>query len=77
MFTIPSEKEWTVILSNQKNVWGSYFYKKEEDVARVSAKVTKSEKSIETFSIVFEGEESNATMFLGWANTVISVPVKG
>ena len=41
LFTVPGEKEWTIILSTAKNVWGSYFYSKEEEVARVSAKVTK------------------------------------
>ncbi|PQJ80711.1 DUF2911 domain-containing protein [Polaribacter porphyrae] len=75
LFTIPADGEWTIILSNQKNVWGSYFYKKDEDVVRVTGKVSKSKKSLESFSIVFTGEEDEATMHLGWANTIISVPV--
>ena len=77
LFTIPTEGDWTVILSKQKNVWGAYFYDMKEDVVRVSGKVSKSDEVIESFSIVFEGEEENATMFLGWANTIVSVPVKG
>ncbi len=77
LFTIPSEKEWTVILSNHKNVWGAYFYKEEKDVVRVKAKVSKSENSVEAFSIVFEGEGNNTTMYMGWGTTVVAVPVKG
>lgn len=77
LFTIPTDSDWTVILSNQRNVWGAYFYDEAEDVVRVSGKVSKVEDSIEAFSIVFEGEGDNATMYLGWANTVVSVPVKG
>ena len=77
LFTIPTEGDWTVILSKQKNVWGSYFYDMKEDVVRVSGKVSKSDEVIESFSIVFEGEEENATMYLGWANTIVSVPIKG
>jgi len=77
MFTIPSDENWTVILSNHKNIWGSYFYEKEQDVARVTATVSKSDKSVETFSIVFVGEGDAAIMHLGWANTIVSVPVKG
>ena len=77
LFTIPKEGDWTVILSKQKNVWGSYFYDMKEDVVRVSGKVSKSDEVIESFSIVFEGEEENATMYLGWANTIVSVPIKG
>ncbi len=77
LFTIPTEGDWTVILSKQKNVWGAYFYDMKEDVVRVSGKVSKSDEVIESFSIVFEGEEENAIMYLGWANTIVSVPVKG
>ncbi|WP_026775467.1 DUF2911 domain-containing protein [Polaribacter sp. Hel_I_88] len=77
LFTIPTDADWTFILSNQKNVWGSYFYDKEEDVVRVSGKVSKSKDSIEAFSIIFDGEEEDATMHLGWGNTIVSVPVKG
>jgi len=75
-FTIPGDKEWTVILSTAKNVWGSYFYKETEDVVRVTGAVSQSEAPIEEFSIVFEGEGTSATMYLGWANTIVSVPVK-
>ena len=75
LFTIPTNSDWTVIISTQKNVWGSYFYDKTEDVARVYGKVSKSKDSIESFSIVFEGEGDAAVMHLGWANTLVSVPV--
>ncbi|SDT91940.1 Protein of unknown function [Polaribacter sp. Hel1_33_78] len=77
LFTIPTDGDWTVILSNHKNIWGSYFYKQEQDVARVSGKFSKSEKLIEAFSIVFDGEGDSTTMYLGWGNTIVSVPVKG
>ncbi len=75
LFTIPNENNWTVILSNQKNIWGSYFYKEEQDVARVTAEVSNSEKSIEAFSIMFKGEDNKAKMHLGWANTIITIPI--
>ncbi|PHS54108.1 MAG: asparagine synthetase B [Lutibacter sp.] len=77
LFTIPSDGDWTVILSTAKNVWGSYFYKEGEDVVRVKGTVSKSEESIEAFSIAFDGEEMNAKMYLGWGNTIVTVPVKG
>ncbi len=77
LFTIPGDNEWTVVLSTAKNVWGSYFYKDSEDVVRVKGNVSKSEKSVEAFSIAFNGEDGNATMYLGWGNTIVSVLVKG
>ncbi|SDW23135.1 Protein of unknown function [Lutibacter oricola] len=77
LFTIPNDNEWTVILSTAKNVWGSYFYKESEDVVRVKGVVSKSEESIEAFSIAFNGEGNNANMYFGFGNVVVTVPVKG
>ncbi|QXP72957.1 DUF2911 domain-containing protein [Tenacibaculum sp. AHE15PA] len=77
LFTMPGDKEWTVILSTAKNVWGSYFYSEGEDVVRVMASKSKSEKSIEAFSIAFDGKDNDATMFIGWGDIIVSVPVKG
>ena len=77
LFTIPAEKEWTLILSSVRNVWGHYTYDKKDDVLRVLGKVSEAEKSIEAFSITFnENEEEDITMFLGWGDTVVSVPLK-
>ena len=72
LFTIPNEKNWTVILSSARNVWGSYFYKQEEDVVRVSGKVAISEKNIEVFSMLFD---TDMTLKMGWGNTVVSVAI--
>ncbi|MHB0753683.1 DUF2911 domain-containing protein [Polaribacter sp. M15] len=77
LFSIPTDGDWTIILSKQKNVWGSYFYDEAEDVVRVDGKISQLDEPVEAFSIAFEGEGDNATMFMAWAKTVISVPVKG
>ncbi|TVZ56549.1 Protein of unknown function (DUF2911) [Lutibacter sp. Hel_I_33_5] len=77
LFTIPNKENWTVILSTASNVWGSYFYKESEDVVRVSAEVSTSEKTLEEFGIAFEGEDNNATMYLGWGKVLVSLPLKG
>jgi len=76
LFSIPAEKEWTLILSSVRNVWGHYTYDDKDDVLRVTGKVSEAEKNIESFSIVFdEAEEDVVTMHLGWGNTVVSVPL--
>ncbi len=75
-FTIPGETEWTLILNSAKNAWGSYTYKETEDVVRVKGVVSTSEAHIEAFSIAFDGEEGNISMHLGWANTIVTVPIK-
>jgi len=76
LFTIPNKKEWTIILNTAQNVWGSYFYKEEEDVARTKAKVSKNKEHIEAFSIVFDDKEDTITMHFGWGNTRVSLPIK-
>ena len=48
------KKEWTLIFSTDLNVWGSYFYDEANDVARVTAKTTISDESLEAFSIMFD-----------------------
>ncbi|UMB53227.1 DUF2911 domain-containing protein [Lutibacter sp. A64] len=76
LFTIPNDNEWTVILSTAKNVWGAYFYNESEDVVRVKGTVSKSEKSIEAFSITFDGMDTTVNMYLGFGNTIVTVPIK-
>ena len=74
LFTIPASKgDWTVIISTARNVWGSYFYKQEEDVVRVSGTVSNSDENIEAFSMLFD-DEMNLKM--GWENTIVSVTIE-
>ena len=72
-YVIPGDKEWTAIVSTDLNVWGSYFYKEENDVARLSVPVTSGE-SLEAFSIAFEEAENGVHMHLGWGTARVAVP---
>ena len=65
--------DWTIIINSARNVWGSYYYKKDQDVIRVFGKVSKSAENIEAFSMVFD---KDMTLKMGWGNTVISVSVE-
>ena len=71
---IPGEKEWTIIINSDLNTWGSYFYKEANDVTRITVPVTKGEKSIEAFSIVFDKSTNGIDMHLGWDTVRVSVP---
>lgn len=73
-YVIPGDKEWTAIVSNDVNVWGSYFYDEKNDVARLSVPVTSGEEFLEAFSIVFSEADNGVHMHLGWGNTRIAVP---
>jgi hypothetical protein len=72
LFTIPGEKEWTVIINSATNDWGAFAYSETKDVARVKGKVSKSDKKIEAFSMTI----SDGNLHLGWGNTIVSVPMK-
>jgi len=74
LFTIPGDSEWTVILSKDLNVWGSYSYKKENDVARVTVPTTMGDKSVEAFSMAFEESKTGADLWMGWGNVRVQVP---
>jgi hypothetical protein len=73
MYAIPGEKEWTIVLSSQLNVWGAYFHKDENDVVRVKGSVKKSDKVYEEFTMAF-GDDM--TMYMAWGDLMVSVAIK-
>ncbi|WP_299681029.1 DUF2911 domain-containing protein [uncultured Tenacibaculum sp.] len=76
LYSIPGEKEWTVIFNKKSNLWGSAGYNKENDIIRFKIPVTSSKELRETFSIYFENFTINgASMVIAWENTIIKVPV--
>ncbi len=74
LFTIPSfDGDWTVIINSARNVWGSYYYKQDQDVIRVSGKTSTTEENIEAFSMMFD---KDMTLKIGWGKTVVSVSIE-
>lgn len=75
LFTIPGEKEWTVILNKDTDTWGAFGYKQERDQVRITTSARKASASIENFSIMFEPEDGGSSdMLMGWENTYVKVP---
>ena len=74
LLTIPGEKEWTIILNSDLNIWGSYYYNEKNDVARITVPTTYASNSLEAFSIVLDGEDGNIIMHIGWDTLRVSVP---
>ncbi|HLP24163.1 MAG TPA: DUF2911 domain-containing protein [Acidobacteriota bacterium] len=76
LFTIPGEKEWTVIVHKNMSQWGSYAYDQKNDIARVTAKVTRLPAPSETFWIgINDVRDTSATLNLTWENTRVTVPI--
>ena len=77
LFTIPGEKEWTIIFNTNSKGWGSFDYKEAEDVVRLKVIAEKTSNSTETFTIGVDNiTAESATISLKWANTLVSIPVK-
>ncbi|WP_299361029.1 DUF2911 domain-containing protein [Winogradskyella sp.] len=74
VYAIPGDKEWTVIVSTDLNVWGSYFYNEANDVARITVPVTEGDESLEAFSIAFEKSDNGVHMHMGWGKIRVAVP---
>ncbi len=73
LFTIPGEKEWTVIINSDLDIWGAYTYNKDKDVARIKVPVAAG-KELEVFSIAFKKADKGYHMVLGWDTTRVEVP---
>ena len=77
LFTIPGEKEWTIILNSDLDYWGAYQYNAANDVVRVTAPVTALSEIVENFTIQFENKgENQGNLKLAWDKTLVTVPFK-
>ena len=75
LYTIPGEKEWTLIVNKQTGQWGTD-YDETQDLARAKMSVTKLAEPLETFAIdVKPTSGKNGVLTLAWENTQVSVPI--
>lgn len=76
LFTIPGEKEWTIILQPSRNQWGSYGYKEEFDAHRSVVASQQLTESMETFTVSFDQVTSkSADLSLSWARVRVAIPI--
>lgn len=72
LFTIPEEKEWTIIFNKNPKQWGAYSYKQEEDVLRVKVKPSATSAAQE----VLKYEVSGNKVTILWEKLSVSFNVK-
>ncbi|RNI31026.1 DUF2911 domain-containing protein [Rufibacter latericius] len=78
LYTIPTEKYWTIIIHKNTKHWGDggKDYKQEDDVVRFKVTPKKSAEKVETFTIGFNDLTNNGgTMQIMWENTVVPVKI--
>lgn len=75
LFTIPNEKEWTVILNSQLGQWGAYSYDKfkDKDVLQVTVPAKKLDAVVEQHTIRFTPKND---LIIEWDQTQVTVPIK-
>lgn len=71
LFTIPGEKEWVIIFNKTWNQWGSFRYKQEEDVLRVTVPSKSGSTTTEAMTIKVEGGK----VILMWDKTIVEFAV--
>ncbi|MEO8378995.1 MAG: DUF2911 domain-containing protein, partial [Acidobacteriota bacterium] len=64
LYTIPGEKEWTLIVNKQTGQWGTN-YDEKQDLGRTKMTVSKVKQPVETFVIGVDKSTLNFT----WENT--------
>jgi Protein of unknown function (DUF2911) len=69
LFTIPGEKDWTLIVNKQTGQWGTQ-YDEKQDLGRVKLKVAPLEEPVELFTIGIA-----ETLSFSWDTTKAWIPV--
>ncbi len=75
LFTLPTEKEWTLIVNKNAKQWGAYSYDAKQDVGRTKLSVAASPTVVEQFTIALEAQGKKGTLKLSWDKTVASVAI--
>jgi len=72
LFTIPGEKEWTVILNSELKQWGAFGYDKVKDKDVLKAKVPASTTASPTEQLTITLPDKG--MVIAWDQTSVTIP---
>ena len=76
IFTIPYEKEWTIVVSSQLGLWGSYNYVEKYDLLRTNIPTQElTDVVFEPFNMAFEQQNEKAELVMMWDKTKVAVPI--
>jgi hypothetical protein len=75
VFSLPGEREWTVILNKGLGMWGTYTYKEDQDLVRVAAAASTGTEVQDPFRITLKAENEVITMTMAWDKTVVTLPI--
>lgn len=70
LFTIPGEKEWTIIFNKVSEQWGAYDHDSKQDALRITVEPTKADHTEELTFAIGDGDVA-----LHWADLAVSFSV--
>ena len=78
LFTMPGEKEWTIIINADTTLHGAFGYDSKKDLHRFKVQSLRSEIFYEAFTIDLTEITSRGDGFLSlsWENTSVKIPLK-
>ncbi|MBR9774405.1 MAG: DUF2911 domain-containing protein [Cytophagales bacterium] len=77
MYTIPEKKSWTIIFSNNTELWGAMGYDPSDDALRINVPVTKLKSPVESMQISFtELTDSGAQLNIAWDKTSVGFTIE-
>lgn len=75
LYCIPQPENWTIVINSNTDSWGLE-PDKSKDVSKFDVPVTKSNNSLEYFTIIFEKTEKGATLLMAWDDAEVRLPVE-
>jgi len=74
IYAICNETKWTLILNNEKDVWGLY-YNSKKDVLRTDVPVRNTDNIVEVFTMYFEDVKNGTNLTILWDNVKVVLPI--
>ena len=75
LFTIPSRKNWTIILNSDTTLYGTSNYNEQKNVVVFQTNSQRSSRFYESLNIDIDVVPNNANIYISWGNTEISFKV--
>jgi Protein of unknown function (DUF2911) len=75
LFTIPTEKQWTLVVNKTAKQWGAFKYDAAQDLGRVPMTVASVAKPVEQFTIEMVPAGKQVTLTVSWDKTAASVAI--
>jgi hypothetical protein len=73
---VPEKDKWTIIISKDLGLWGSYNYNPRQDLLKFSVATQALPEVYEPLTLKFDQRNDVANLLIFWDKTKISIPIK-